>query len=89
MAEPVLPERLHRQPTQHSTPGLLNLKNAHTTIAGIAAGLGIMGHAIAEILKDGWQPADLGLLIAAVGVAMFAYLAEDAKPADQEEKQDA
>lgn len=58
------------------------MKDAHTTIAGIAAALGVLGHAISEIVKDGWQPADLGLLIASIGIAMTAYLAKDAERSD-------
>ena len=61
------------------------MKDAHTTIAGLAAGLGLLGAALAEILKDGWQPEDMGLLIAAFGTAMAAYLAADSKPAEEGE----
>lgn len=58
------------------------MRDSHTTIAGIAAGLGLLGTALAEIMKDGWQPEDMGLLIAAFGTAMAAYLAADSKPAE-------
>lgn len=48
-----------------------------TTLAGLAAALGILGYALESILADGWQLADAGLVLAALGAAVFGFVARD------------
>ena len=48
-----------------------------TTLAGLAAALGILGYALESILADGWQVSDIGLVLTALGAAVFGFVARD------------
>jgi|GEM_PF-3667323 len=64
------------------------MTDRNTTIAGLGAALALFGTALVEILDDGWQLADVGLLIAAVGVALTGYLAADRSRKRREQPQE-
>ena len=64
------------------------MKNKKTTYAAIFGAVALFGTGVADILEDGWQLRDIGLIIAALGVAAGGYFARDFDVSSEGEKLD-
>lgn len=52
-------------------------KSTKTTLGGLAAGLGMIGSAVSQIIENGWSEGAIMLILSGLGMAVAGFFARD------------